>query len=104
MALPAARRPRNAKISEIAATTFGSLEAYGFHGLEVIQCLAERRAGGETGVRSVQMLTGDQILKAARTGVFNRKLLETALRHRRHFLPPPVHGAIAANWALKATW
>lgn len=84
--------PRGARISEIAATAFGSLEAYGFHGLEIIQCLAERRAGGETGVQSVQTLTGDKIWEAARAGVFNRKLLEAALSRRRHFLPAPAHG------------
>ena len=43
--------PRGAKISEIAVTTFGSLEAYGYHGLEVLECLVEHRSGGETGVR-----------------------------------------------------
>jgi hypothetical protein len=83
--------PRGARISEIAATTFGSLEAYGFHGLEIIQCLVERRAGGETGVQSVQTLMGDKIWEAARAGAFNRKLLETALARRRHFLSGPAH-------------
>jgi hypothetical protein len=83
---------RGARIAEIAVTTFGGLEAYGFHGLEIIQCLAERRAGGETGVRSVQTLTGDQIWDGARHGLFNVSLLETALSRRRHHLPGPAKG------------
>ena len=96
--------PRGARISEIAATAFGSLEAYGFHGLEIIQCLAERRAGGETGVQSVQTLTGDKIWEAARAGVFNRKLLEAALSRRRHFLPGPAHAGDAVSWISRVTW
>ena len=84
--------PRDTKISEIAVTTYGSLEAYGYHGLEVLECLVEHRAGGETGVRSVQTLTGDQIWKAAKAGVFDRKLLEEALARRRHKLQGPTRG------------
>jgi hypothetical protein len=83
--------PRGAHISEIVATAFGSLEAYGYHGLEIIQCLAERRVGGETGVQSVQMLMGDKIWEAVRSGLVNRKLLEAALSRRRHVLHPPAH-------------
>jgi len=84
--------PRGARISEIAATAYGSLEAYGFHGLEIIQCLAERRADGETGVRSVQTLTGAKIWEAARSGVFSRELLEAALS-RRGYIPATAHRA-----------
>lgn len=84
--------PRGAKISEIAVTTYGSLEAYGYHGLEVLECLVEHRRGGETGVRSVQTLTGDHIWKAAKAGLFDRKLLEEALARRRHKLHGPAHG------------
>jgi hypothetical protein len=82
---------RGEHVSEIAATAFGSLEAYGYHGLEIIQCLAERRAGGETGVQTVQILTGDKLWNALRSGMLNRKLLEAALSHRRHTLPGPPH-------------
>ena len=84
--------PRGARISEIAVTTFGGLEAYGFHGLEIIQCLAERRAGGETGVRSVQTLTGDQIWDAARHGLFNVSLLEDGLIATPPYLAGPAKG------------
>ncbi len=50
-----------AHVSEIVATAYSSLEAYGYHGLEILQCLAERRAGGETGVRAVQMFEGPHV-------------------------------------------
>jgi hypothetical protein len=85
--------PRGARISEIAATAYGSFEAYGFHGLEIIECLAERRAGGETGVRSVQTLAGAKIWEAARAGVFSRELLEAALSRRGYTVPASAHQA-----------
>ena len=39
-------------------------EVYFFHALETLQCMMERRKGGETGVRHVTMLTGDDVWKA----------------------------------------
>lgn len=59
---------RDAKLKEIVAVSYGGIESYGFHGLEMVQSLAERRAGGETGVSSVLCLTGDAVWDAARTG------------------------------------
>jgi len=39
----------------------GPIDSYGFHMLETVQCLIERRAGGETGVEAVQCLEGEAI-------------------------------------------
>jgi hypothetical protein len=80
---------RGAKISEIVATAYGTLEAYGYHGLEIIQCLAERRAGGETGVRSVQTFEGPQVWQALKNGTISRALVEAATSRRRHSLGKP---------------
>lgn len=57
---------RGAKLKELVAVSYGGIESYGFHGLEMIQSLAERRAGGETGVASVLCLSGDAVWDAAR--------------------------------------
>jgi hypothetical protein len=70
---------RNAQIEEIVAVSYGSLDAYGFHALEMVQCLVERRAGGETGVRSVQCLTGDAVWKAREAGRFSSPLYEATV-------------------------
>ena len=47
---PPADVVRDARVAEIVALTYGSTDAYGFHGLEAVQSLAEQRQGGETGV------------------------------------------------------
>ena len=48
-------------ITEAVALGFGDPDAYGFHTLEAMQCLIERRRGGETGVASVEWIEGDAI-------------------------------------------
>ncbi len=42
---------------------FGGQDVYDFHAHETIQCMAERRNGGETGVVAVQGLKGDNVWK-----------------------------------------
>ena len=54
-------------------------EIYLFHVLEVLQCLLERRPGGETGVKSVQTLSGEAVWKAGDEGRWSWPLLEHAL-------------------------
>jgi hypothetical protein len=50
-----------------------------FHVLETLQAFVERRKGGETGVRAVRMLKGDEVWKAAEQGAWDSKLLDAAL-------------------------
>jgi sugar lactone lactonase YvrE len=76
---PPADVRRGAKLKEIVAVSYHTLDAYGFHALEMVQCLAERRAGDETGVESVQCLTGKAVWDAGKRGVYDRKLLDAAL-------------------------
>lgn len=40
---------------------YGPTDAYGFHLLEVLECMVERRKGGETGVRAVRMVEGQAV-------------------------------------------
>ncbi|MEK6258070.1 MAG: hypothetical protein AABP62_05570 [Planctomycetota bacterium] len=66
-----------------AVVTFGfdrgSVEIYLFHALEVLQCMLERRRGGETGVKSVEFLQGDAVWKAGDDGRWSWRLLNAAL-------------------------
>jgi hypothetical protein len=59
----------------------GSVEIYLFHALESLQCMWERRKGGETGVKSVQALRGDAVWQAAAAGRFSTSLMEAALKN-----------------------
>jgi hypothetical protein len=67
------------KIEEAVAIAYGGLESYGFHALESLQCLMERRQGGETGVAAVTCVEGDAVWKAAEDRRWSRALLDTAL-------------------------
>jgi hypothetical protein len=70
---------RGARLDQIVAFTSGTTDAYGFHGLEAVQGLAEQRRGGETGVRRVQCLGGDAVWTALDTPVCDRALFDAAL-------------------------
>jgi hypothetical protein len=50
-----------------------------FHDLEALQCFLERRKGGETGIRAVQHIQGDEVWRAAEQGRWSRELLHGAL-------------------------
>lgn len=53
-------------------------EIYLFHALESLQCMLERRRGGETGIRSVECLSGDAVWKAGDQGRWSWDLLRCA--------------------------
>ncbi len=77
--------PMGTPIDEALSVGYGGIEAYGFHALETLQCMVERRRGGEVGVAAVQCLEGKAVWEAMRQGRFSRDLLAAALR--RH-VPP----------------
>lgn len=76
---PPADVSKGAKLSALVAVSYHTLDAYGFHALEMVQCLAERRGKGETGLAAVQCIEGPEVWKAAEQGRFDRRLLDAAL-------------------------
>jgi hypothetical protein len=54
-------------------------EAFGYHPLEALQVMMERRKGGETGIRAVQYLEGKDAWRSAQAGRWDRALLDAAL-------------------------
>ena len=66
------------EIDEALAVGFSGLDIYGFHTLELLQCMVERRRGDETGVRAVTCLEGDAVWRAADEGLWSRDLGEAA--------------------------
>jgi hypothetical protein len=77
--LPDVEIPLGAKLEEAVMVGEGSSDAMDFHALEALQCMVERRGGGETGVKAVQTLTGDAVWKALENGTISRELLSSAL-------------------------
>ena len=71
--------PVDEPLDEALTTGFHMLERYGFHALEALQCQVERRAGGESGVRSVTCLSGNQVWRAADAGGWSTDLADAAL-------------------------
>jgi hypothetical protein len=75
---PALEHPIGVKITEAVAVGYGALDSYGFHPLEGLQAMLERREGGETGVKAIQCLKGKAVFEAAEEGRFSLDLVEAA--------------------------
>ncbi|MSV27343.1 MAG: hypothetical protein EXQ52_01150 [Bryobacterales bacterium] len=72
--------PYGAEMEGAVVIGYGGLDAYGFHTLESLQCMVERRKGGERGIRSVEWLDGEAVWKWRDTeGRWSVPLLEAAL-------------------------
>ncbi len=66
--MPSIDMPHGGEPEELLCVAFGGLDSYDFHALEVIQCMAERRKGGETGVAAVTVTRGEPVWKALAAG------------------------------------
>ncbi len=78
-------------VREALCVCYGGVDSYDFHGLESIQCMVERRKGGESGVKWLQGYRGDAFWKALADGVWSRDLMTAALC-RSHTLTPAREG------------
>jgi hypothetical protein len=76
---PELELPLGAPVEEALVATYGPIEVYGFHGLETLQVMMERRRGGETGVKAVTCLVGKDVWRAGDEGRWSWDLLEAAL-------------------------
>ena len=76
---PPLKLPKNCDLLGAVQLGYGPFEGYGFHALEGLQCMVERRKGGETGVKSVQCLQGEAMWKAMDAGQFSKELLEAVI-------------------------
>ncbi|MFN4259005.1 MAG: hypothetical protein ACK4RK_06880, partial [Gemmataceae bacterium] len=78
------RRPElelsvGAVVEDALVAAHGPIEIYGFHALEALQVMLERRQGGETGVKAVTCLIGKDVWRAGDKGLWSWDLLEAAL-------------------------
>ena len=81
---PPADVERGGELDHIVANTYGSLNKYGFHALEFVQALAERRKGGETGIRAVQCLSNEQVWAAMEKPAYDPELFWMAMKVLSH--------------------
>ena len=77
--IPSVEVPLGAPLRESVCVGYGGLDSYDIHGLETAQCMSERRAGGETGVRNVQAVRGRAVWDRLDERPATRKLFTAAL-------------------------
>lgn len=71
--------PRNEPMQAAVAIGYGPEEIYGFHNLEALQSLVERRSPVERGVRAVTALRGPAAAAAITDGTVDRDLFALSL-------------------------
>lgn len=83
--------PLGESATEAVCVGYGGVDSYDFHALETLQCMVERRHGGECGVKWLQAYQGDAFWNAHHAQVWSRELFESALC-RSHTLTPSRSG------------
>lgn len=79
--VPAVDTPYGARQRHAVAISYSGLDIYGFHVLEALQCVVERRQGGETGVKAVQCLERDACWNFIEQNGWVKRLFAQALSH-----------------------
>ena len=101
--LPELEPPLGKRWTDALVASRGEIEIFGFHALESLQCMVERRdrRGAPQGVEAVTCLEGDSVWEAAGRGEWSWDLLNAALsrshtlnpgsirQNTQDFLPPP---------------
>lgn len=77
--LPDVDIPIDSELEGAVMVGVGGSDPMDYHALEAMQCMVERRKGGETGVATVQLIDGDQVWKTGEEGRWSMELLEAAL-------------------------
>jgi len=79
--IPAVDVPYGATVKHAVGVAFGALDSYGLHLQESIQCMVERRKGGETGVKSVQCLERGAVWNFLDHTPWAKRLFDHAVSH-----------------------
>jgi hypothetical protein len=91
--MPAIDMPYGADVEEVLCVAHGGVDIYDFHALETIQCMAERRRGGESGVVAMHALRGPSVWEAMEAGSWaaggwSPKLFEACLSRSQTLTQP----------------
>ncbi len=77
--LPDVDIPLGAPVEEAVMVGLGRFDGMDFDALDAMQSMLERRKGGETGVKAVQLLEGDDVWAARKAGRWSEDLMSSAL-------------------------
>jgi hypothetical protein len=77
--LPPTELPFGCDIEQALMVGVGNSDPMDFHALEALQCMVERRRGGESGVKAVQLVEGDAVWGEGDEGRWSWELLGSAL-------------------------
>lgn len=87
--------PKDGELVGAVQVGYGPIEAYGFHALEGLQCMVERRKGGETGVKAVTCHTGKAMWDALDAHAWTKPLLEVGLKLATAHAPGDIRAVTA---------
>lgn len=85
--VPSVDLPWGAPVAQIVGVGVGGIDSYDIHTLEAMQCLVERRQGGETGVVAVEALRGDRVWQALDEGAWDPALFAACLCRSLYLKP-----------------
>ena len=77
--LPPLELPTGSRVEQALLVGIGFGRSDRYRALETLQAMVERRSGGETGVRSVQSVSGPAVWRAGSSGRWSRELLKAAV-------------------------
>lgn len=108
--IPAVDTPYGVKQNYAVGISFSGLDIYGFHLLDGLQAVVERRKGGETGVHAVQCLEGQACWDYIDENKWVKRLFDQALSHSetrvageiRELVKKPAVFVVEYNDGLKA--
>jgi hypothetical protein len=101
--------PRGIELDEVLAVSFSDLEEHGYHAVELMQAMAERRKRGETGIAAIRCVEGPEVWELGKRGEWSNDLLQAALATRvnpvpkMNNAPPPQAIQVRYRDGVKAT-
>ena len=81
--------PLGCEVEQAMAIGYSDLDSYAIHTMEALQCQLERRKGGESGVSSVQTVTGDEVFRLEKEGKWSREMYHAIMAR----FPPDKRGS-----------
>ena len=106
--MPSVELPYGAEVEQGLVVAYGSKDIYDFHAIETLQCMMERRKGGETGVARVTALEGDALWNAIANGKLpgngSLGLIQSCLSRSHTLRQPETYSHRYPHWEQVRKW